>query len=57
MVSPKGKILCRAPIDQEEWMVVDIDVNEARDKSINPYNDLLKDRRPEMYVSDVKRNP
>lgn len=57
VVSPKGKILCRAPIDQEEWMVVDTEVNEARDKSINPYNNLLKDRRPEMYVSDVKRNP
>ena len=49
VVSPKGKILHRAPIDQEELMIVDIALHEARDKSINPYNDLLKDRRPEMY--------
>ncbi|MDT7043516.1 nitrilase-related carbon-nitrogen hydrolase [Candidatus Nitronereus thalassa] len=49
VVSPKGKILHRAPIDQEELITVDIALLEARDKSINPYNDLLKDRRPEMY--------
>ncbi len=50
VVAPKGKILSRAPVDQEELMVVDIDINEARDKSINPYNDLLKDRRPHLYA-------
>lgn len=55
VVSPKGKILHRAPIDQEELMVLEVDVDEARNKSINPYNDLLKDRRPEMYGIDVKR--
>jgi len=57
VVSPKGKILNRAPIDREELMVVDIDVNEARDKTINPYNDILRDRRPEMYGVEVKRDP
>ena len=57
VISPKGKILNRAPIDQEELMVVNINLNEARDKAINPYNDLLKDRRPEMYLADVKRDP
>jgi predicted amidohydrolase len=55
VVSPKGKILHRASIDQEELMIVDIDVNDARNKSINPYNDLLRDRRPQMYSLDVKR--
>ncbi len=54
VVSPTGKILSRAPIDREELMVVDIDVNEARDKAINSYNDLLRDRRTEMYAFDVK---
>lgn len=57
VVSPKGEILHRAPIGQEELMIVDIDVNAARDKTINPYNDLLKDRRPEMYGVGVYREP
>lgn len=51
LVSPRGKILSRAPLDKEELMVLEIDVNEARDKSINSYNDLLKDRRPHLYTS------
>jgi predicted amidohydrolase len=54
VVSPKGTILSRAPIDLEELKVVDIDVTEARDKSINPYNDLLGDRRPQMYGTGLK---
>lgn len=51
VVSPKGHILSRAPADAPELAVVEIDVNEARDKSINPYNELLKDRRPGWYSS------
>ena len=51
VVSPKGKILSRASNDQEELTTVEIDINEAREKSINPYNDLLKDRRPHLYSS------
>ena len=50
LVSPQGKILSRASIDKEELLVLEIDVNEARDKSINSYNDLLKDRRPDLYT-------
>ena len=51
LVSPKGNILSRASIDKEELVVLEIDVNEARDKLINSYNDLLKDRRPHLYTS------
>jgi len=51
VVSPQGKILTRASVDQEELMIMEIDVNDARVKSINPYNDLLKDRRPHLYSS------
>ena len=50
VVSPGGRILHRSPIDKEELMVVDIVVNEARDKTINPYNDLFRDRRPHWYA-------
>ncbi len=49
IVSPIGEILVRAPDDEEALMVVDIDPGLARDKALNPYNDILKARRPEHY--------
>lgn len=49
VVSPSGRILHRASSDQQELNVVEIDLKEARNKSINPYNDLLRDRRPDAY--------
>lgn len=49
IVSPKGRVLHRAPLDQEELRIVDIDPAEARQKTLNPYNDLLRDRRPHLY--------
>ena len=51
VVSPTGRILSRASVDTPELTVVEIDVDEARNKSINPYNELLKDRRPAHYCS------
>jgi len=51
VVSPGGKILHRAQPDKEELTVVDIDVTEARDKRLNPYNDLFRDRQPHLYAS------
>lgn len=51
VISPKGVVLARASADQPECVVVEIDPGEARDKSLNPYNDMLKDRRPRSYVS------
>ena len=49
VVSPKGEIFRRAKADREELAIVEIDPLEARDKKINPYNDLLAARRPELY--------
>ncbi len=49
VVAPNGQILQRAPRDQEEVAVVEIDPAVARKKQITPYNDLLADRRPEFY--------
>ncbi len=49
IVTPNGKILHRASRKEAELFSADIDVSEARNKSINPYNDLLNDRRPEWY--------
>ncbi|MGP0592371.1 nitrilase-related carbon-nitrogen hydrolase [Nitrospira sp. T9] len=50
IVAPNGQILCRSSLKDEEVGLYAMDMAEARDKRINPYNDLLKDRRPEWYV-------
>jgi predicted amidohydrolase len=50
IVSPRGVILHRAPRDQEALCIVEIDPAEARNKSITPYNDLLRDRRESLYT-------
>lgn len=49
VVTPKGVILQRAPRDQAELAIVEIDPSEARNKQLNRYNDLLRDRRPSLY--------
>jgi predicted amidohydrolase len=50
IVSPCGAILRRAPRDREDLTIVEIDPAEARSKSLNPYNDVLRDRRPHLYT-------
>ena len=45
----KGEILYRAPTDQEQIFVVDINPKLARDKKITKNNDILTDRQPQMY--------
>jgi predicted amidohydrolase len=49
IVSPDGKILTRAPEDEEIVMQVNIDPRAADDKKINQYNDIIKDRREDIY--------
>jgi len=49
IVTPSGEILYRASTDQPEYVVRTIDPKEAQKKSLNPYNDLFVDRRPEWY--------
>lgn len=49
ITGPLGKVLASSPPDVEEVKTVEIDLAAARDKHINPKNDLLADRRPEMY--------
>jgi predicted amidohydrolase len=50
IVAPNGQILHRASQKESELFTYDIDVTQARDKRINPYNNLLKDRQPQWYV-------
>jgi len=51
-IDPSGKILARASTDKEEILVVEINPQEARNKSINPQNNLFADRRVDLYRRD-----
>lgn len=47
--NPNGEILQRAGTEEETVDTVSFDPLSARDRHINSYNDVLADRRPEMY--------
>ena len=49
IVGPDSTIAARAPESGASIMIVDTDLEKSLNKAINPYNDLFKDRRPEMY--------
>jgi predicted amidohydrolase len=51
IVAPDGRILYRSSLKNQDLHLCEIDLAEARDKRINPYNDLFKDRQPHWYVS------
>jgi len=50
IVAPDGEVLVQAPATGEAVEVVDVDPALARDKALNPFNDRLRDRRPEQYA-------
>jgi predicted amidohydrolase len=56
VTSPDAKILYQAGEKDDEIGIVDIDIQKARNKRINEYNDILNDRRPEYYQDLVKTN-
>jgi predicted amidohydrolase len=49
ITSPKAEILVRAGTDEEILITADIDLSLAKDKNLNPFNNLFRDRRPEYY--------
>ncbi|MDA8106824.1 MAG: acyltransferase [Nitrospiraceae bacterium] len=51
IVSPSGKVLLRAGRTTEELGIVEIDVTEARNKELNRFNNLFRDRRKDFYRS------
>lgn len=55
VVAPNGRILYRAKESDSQLYGCDIDVTQARNKQINPYNDLLKDRQPQWYVEGERK--
>lgn len=50
IVGPDGKVLYRAAKGKAEAKVVSIDPRKARDKRITARNNVLKDRRVELYL-------
>jgi predicted amidohydrolase len=50
VVGPDGKVLYRAAKGKTEARVVKIDPKRARDKKITERNNVLKDRRVELYL-------
>ena len=53
IVAPSGDTIANAPEDEAAAVTVSIDLKQADDKRVNRYNDLLADRRPEFYLSEV----
>jgi len=49
ITSFNGDVLSSAPMDKPYIDFVEIDVNQARDKNLNKYNNIIKDRRTELY--------
>ena len=49
VVTPRGEILTRADVVGEGVFIIEIDPLLARNKAITDVNDVLGDRRPELY--------
>jgi predicted amidohydrolase len=57
IVSPEGSILITANAHEETLMLTEIDIEKARNKVLNPLNNLFADRRPEMYRNLIEQKP
>lgn len=49
IVSPDGEVLIRASENEEELVTIEIEPEKARNKALNQFNDVFKDRRAEYY--------
>ncbi len=45
-----GEVLSSAPINDLSVDIVEIDIFKARNKSLNEYNNLFEDRKPDFYT-------
>ena len=54
ITATRGEVLFQAGEETEEIGVVEIDVNEARNKDVNEYNNLFGDRRTDFYGALLK---
>lgn len=49
IVSPAGEVLVKASENEEVLITVEIEPELSRDKSLNKFNNIFKDRRAEFY--------
>lgn len=49
ILNPKGDYLAEADKEKEELKILEINPDDALDKMINPYNNVITDRREEFY--------
>lgn len=49
IVNPLGEIILKAGAKSEEALSIEVNLKEASNKKITDYNDLLGDRRPDLY--------
>lgn len=57
LISPRGEELARASADADAVIRTEIDPALARDKQVTPRNNLLTDRRPELYGEITRLAP
>jgi len=50
ITSFNGDVISSAPKDTTHIDIVEVDINQARDKNLNKYNNVFKDRRTEFYT-------
>ena len=49
IVNPKGKILNKSKDNVEECVIIEINPEDALNKNVNDYNNVITDRREEFY--------
>jgi len=54
IVDPDGRLLA-PPVDGVATLVAELALERARDKALGPRNDVLADRRPELYRRELHR--
>ncbi len=55
ITTPIGEVLCRMKAEHNGLLWADVDLSEADNKTITKQNDVLTDRRPDLYkrITDV----
>jgi predicted amidohydrolase len=57
VVGPRGDVLVRADDKEEGLRIIDIDPSLADNKMVTPTNDVIKDRKPELYKALCEPRP
>jgi len=55
IVGPTGEVLASAGDRSESLKVVDINIEEAKNKNVTPSNDIIEDRVPSLYTTICSR--